>query len=303
MYFSSEKICLITGANSGIGKAAAKGLAKLGATIILVTRNHTRGERTLTELKEISGENKSYLFIADLSSQESILNLAKEIKDKFNRIDVLINNAGAFFSKRHVTIDGIEATFAVNYLSRFLLTNLLLDTILKSKQGRIINVSGEHHRRGKINFEDIEYSGNYSAFKTLSQAKLADILLVYELARKLKDTKVTANCFHPGFVSTNIIDNDPDASVLTRIIYKSISPFLKSAEEGAETMLYLASSPEVSSVTGKYFIDRRSIKSSPLSYNEELAGRLWKVSEEMIKKDMLSNIYYGNKIFNELKIK
>ena len=244
MYFSSEKICLITGANSGIGKAAARGLAKLGATIILVSRNHARGERMLAELKEITGGNKSYLFIADLSSQESILNLANEIKNKFKNIDILINNAGAFFSRRHVTIDGIEATFAVNYLSRFLLTNLLLEIILNSKQGRIINVAGELHRRGKINFEDIEYSKDYSGFKVLNQAKLADILFVYKLARKLKDTKVTANCFHPGFVSTNIINNDPDSSILTRIVYKSISPFLKSPEEGADTMLYLASSPE-----------------------------------------------------------
>ncbi len=303
MYFSSEKICLITGANSGIGKAAAKGLAKLGATIILVTRNHVRGERTLAELKEITGRNKSYLFIADLSSQESILNLANEIKNKFKNIDILINNAGAFFSRRHVTIDGIEATFAVNYLSRFLLTNLLIEIVLNSKQGRIINVSGELHRRGKINFEDIEYSKNYSRFKALSQAKLADILFVYELARRLKSTKVTVNCFHPGFVSTNIIENDPDSSILTRIVYKSISPFLKSPEEGADTMLYLASSPEVSSVSGKYFIDRKSAQSSPLSYNEELAGRLWKVSEEMVRGFAPSNIYHEDKIFNELKTK
>ena len=235
MYFNREINCIITGANSGIGKATAKGLAKLGATIILVSRNHTRGERTLAELKRTTGSNKFYLFISDLSSQKSILDFAVEIKSKFSCIDILINNAGAYFSKRHITVDGIEATFAVNYLSRFLLTNLILDNILASKQGRIITVSGEYHRKSRINFEDLEYSNNYSAFKALSQARLADILFVYELSRRLKNSRVTSNCLHPGFVATNIINNDPDSSLMKRIVYKSISPFLKNPEEGAET--------------------------------------------------------------------
>lgn len=291
MYFSGEKICLITGANSGIGKAAAKGLAKLGATIILVSRNHTRGERTAAELEQTTGSNKFHLFMADLSSQSSILRLANEIKDKFNNLDILINNAGAYFSKRHITIDGVEATFSVNYLSRFLLTNLLMEMILKSKQGRIINVSGEYHRKGRINFEDMEYSKNYSAFKAICRARLADILFVYELSRRLKNTKVTANSLHPGLVATNIIDNDPDSSLIKRILYKSISPFLKTPEEGAETVIYLASSPEVTNVTGGYFIDKKCVQSSQLSYNEELAAQLWNTSEQMIKVEIPKNTF------------
>ncbi|MFZ0455611.1 MAG: SDR family oxidoreductase [Ignavibacteriaceae bacterium] len=303
MYFSREITCLITGANSGIGKAAAKELAKLGAAIILVSRNHTRGERTLAELKTITGSNKFYLYITDLSSQNSILGLAEEIKNKFSRLDILINNAGAYFSKRHITVDGIEATFAVNFLSRFVLTNLLLENILRSKQGRIINLSGEFHRKGRINFEDIEFSKKYSAFKAICQARLADVLFTYELSRRLKETKVTSNCLHPGMVATNLINNDPDSSLMRRFFYKSISPFLKRPEEGAETVVYLASSPEVANVSGKYFIDKKCIKSAAISYDENIAKQLWRISEQMIKVNLPQNIFNENKLINELKTK
>ncbi|MEJ2614750.1 MAG: SDR family oxidoreductase [Ignavibacteriaceae bacterium] len=303
MYFNREITCLITGANSGIGKAAAKELAKLGAAIILVSRNHTRGERTLAELKAITGSNKFYLYITDLSSQNSILELTEKIKNKFSCLDILINNAGAYFSKRHITVDGIEATFAVNFLSRFLLTNLLLENILRSKQGRIINISGEYHRRGRINFEDIEFSKNYSAFKAICQARLADILFTYELSRNLKETNITSNCLHPGMVATNLIYNDPDSSFMKRFFYKSISPFLKSPEEGAETVVYLASSPEVANVSGKYFIDKKCVKSSAISYDEDISQKLWRLSEQMMKVDFPQNAFNKNKFLNELKTK
>lgn len=303
MYFSRDKICLITGANSGIGKAAAKDLVELGAEVILVSRNHARGDRALSELKGATGSKKLHLFIADLSSQSSILDLANEIKNKFDKIDILINNAGAYFSKKHETVDGIEATFAVNYLSRFLLTNLLLENILKSKQGRIINVSGEYHRKGIINFNDLGFSKRYSASRAISQARLADILFVYELSRRLNKTNVTVNCLHPGFVATNVIYNDPDSTLLKRILYKSITPFLRTPEEAAETVLYLASSPEVINVTGKYFIDKKCVASSPASYDRNLAERLWKASERMIKVNISTNVLNKNKILNELNTK
>lgn len=303
MYFNREINCLITGANSGIGKATAKELAKLGATIILVSRNHTRGERTLTELKKITGSNKFHLYITDLSSQNSILQLAEEIKNNFNSLDILINNAGAYFSKRHITVDGIEATFAVNFLSRFLLTNLLLKNILRSKQGRIINLAGEYHRKGRINFEDIEFSKKYSAVKAICQARLADVLFTYELSRKLKGTSTTSNCLHPGIVATNLINNDPDSSLIKRFLYKSISPFLKSPEKGAETVVYLASSPEVSNVSGKYFIDKKCVKSSAISYDEDIAKQLWKLSGQMLKVNLPQNTFDENKLLNELRTK
>lgn len=286
MYFKGEKICLVTGANSGIGKAAAKGLADLGATVILVCRNHTRGEKTLSELKEITGNKKLYLFLTDLSSQLSISDLVQNIKNKFHRLDVLINNAGACFSKRHITVDGIEATFAVNYLSRFVLTNFLLDLLLKSRNGRIINVSGESHRKGKINFEDPGFLKNYSPLKAVSQTKLADILFTYELARKLKDKNITVNCLHPGFIKTNIIYNDPDASIIKKGFYRFSTLFSRSPEKGAETVIYLASSPEASNVSGHYFINKKSVESSPESYDENLAKRLWFLSRKMVKIEL-----------------
>ncbi len=303
MYFSRDKICLITGANSGIGKAAAKGLAELGANVILISRNHTRGERVLAELKEKTGSEKLHLFISDLSSQKSILDLANDIKAAFNTIDILINNAGAYFSKKHITVDEIEATFAVNYLSRFLLTNLLLDLILNSKQGRIINISGEYHRRAIINFREFGNPKKYSPSKAISQARLADILFVYELARRLINTKVTVNCLHPGFVATNIINNDPDSSPLKRILYKSLKPFLRSPEKGAATAVYLASSPEVTNVSGKYFIDKKCVCSSLLSYNKALAKRLWTISEQLIKINLSKDTLSENKLFKELNTK
>lgn len=285
MYFKGEKICLITGANSGIGKASAAGLAKLGATVILVSRNHTRGERTLSELSKKTGSTKLQLMVADLSSISSIVSLVSDVKRRFERIDVLINNAGALFSRRHETVDGIEATFAVNYLSRFLLTNLLIDRLLQSKQGRVINVSDDQHRRGGINFDDINLTKNYSLMKAVRQAALADILFVYKMSSELSDTGVTINAVHPGLVSTNIIYNDPDSSLPLRAVYKLLTPFLSSPEKGAETVLYLASSPEVNRVSGKYFIAKKCVRSSVLSYEQETADRLWRVSEQMLNKE------------------
>jgi len=281
MSFREDRICLITGADSGIGKAVAKLLAQLDITLLLVSRNHVRGERAVKEI-EADCNADLFLFIADLSSQESIRNLVKKIKEKFKRIDVLINNAGAKFSKRYLTVDGIEATFAVNYLSRFLLTNLLLDLLKESEQGRIINVSGEFHRKGKINFDDLNLKENYSASTASAQSKLADILFTYSLAEKLKNTNITANCMHPGSVATNIIYSDPDAGAGIKSLYAVSSLFLSKPEKGAETVIYLATTQNVSSITGKYFINKKTVESSPLSYDKELGSKLWEVSENLI---------------------
>jgi NAD(P)-dependent dehydrogenase (short-subunit alcohol dehydrogenase family) len=281
MSFREDRICLITGADSGIGKAAAKLLAQLDITLLLVSRNHVRGERAVKEI-EADCNADLFLFIADLSSQESIRNLVKKIKEKFKKIDVLINNVGARFSKRYLTVDGIEATFAVNYLSRFLLTNLLLDLLKESEQGRIINVSGEFHRKGKINFDDLNLKENYSASTASAQSKLADILFTYSLAEKLKNTNITANCMHPGSVATNIIYSDPDAGAGIKSLYAVSSLFLSKPEKGAETVIYLATTQNVSSITGKYFINKKTVESSPLSYDKELGSKLWEVSENLI---------------------
>ena len=282
MLLNNDKICLITGADSGIGKAAARGLAGQGLTLLLPVRNHVLGERTVKELISETGNENIYLFIVYLSSQKSIFELSEKIKEKYNQIDILINNAGAHYSKRHLTVDGIEATFAVNYLSRFLLTNLLLDLVKKSKQGRIINVSGEYHWKGKINFNDLNLAENYSAHKAIAQSKLADVLFTYSLAEKLKGTNVTVNCLHPGTVSTNIIYSDPDVNPLVKLLYRTFSPFFKSSEKGAETIQYLAASLDAADKTGKYFINKKAVNSSPDTYNMTLAQKLWEESEKLI---------------------
>lgn len=277
----TEKICLITGANSGIGKAAAIVLSTKFDRMILVVRNKVRGERAVQEIFEKSGNNNLDLIVATLSSFESIRNLANIITEKYDHLDVLINNAGAFFSKRHTTADGIEATFNINYLSRFLFTILLLPLLKKSTSGRIINVSGESHRFGKINFDDLMMEKCYNSMKAIKQSKLADVLFTYELSRRLKQTHTKINCLHPGAVATNSIDNNPDISQFIKFLYNTIRPFLKTPEQGAKTIIYLATSPEVQNISGKYFINNEVTDSSAISYDENLAKRLWDVSEQL----------------------
>ncbi|QQS35364.1 MAG: SDR family oxidoreductase [Ignavibacteriales bacterium] len=277
----TKKICLITGANSGIGKAAATELATKFDRMILVVRNRVRGERAVQEIFEKSGNNNLDLVVASLSSFESIHNIVNTLNEKYDHLDVLINNAGAFFSKRHTTVDGIEATFNINYLSRFLFTNLLLPLLKKSSSGRIINVAGESHRFGRINFDDLMMDKSYNNMKALKQSKLADVLFTYELSRRLKDSHTTINCLHPGAVATNSIDNNPDISQVIKFLYKTIRPFLKSPEQGAKTIIYLATSTEVQNISGKYFINNEVTDSSTTSYDENLAKRLWEASEQL----------------------
>lgn len=294
MYSNGDKIILITGANSGIGRASALRLAEMGFAIILVSRNHSRGEKALIELKKKTGNEKIFLMFADLSSQKSVVGLTEEIKLKFDHIDILINNAGAYFSKRHLTVDGIEASFAINYLSRFLLTNLLIDTIKKSGNGRIINVAGEHHRRGILYFEDLNMTANYSGFRAGAQAELSNLLFTYSLGEKLtssfygQDVNITINCMHPGAVATNIIYSDPDAGPGIKFLYTICSLFLKSPKRGAETIIYLATSEEVKNMNGKYFINKKAVPSSPASYNKADAEQLWQISENLTSKYLLS---------------
>lgn len=276
-----NKTCIITGGNSGIGKAAAIGLAKMGARVILIVRNRFRGENAIKEIMDAAGNKNIELQLCYLSSLESIKECAENIRRYHKKIDILINNAGAYFSKRHVTKDALEATFEVNYLSRFLFTNLLLDLIAKGGGGRIINVNGEYHRRGKINFDDLQFENSYSAICAASRAKLADMLFVHELSRKLDKQHVTVNALHPGVVATNVVENDPDASIMRKVIYKIIKPFLSSPEKGAKTILYLASNDEIKNVTGKYFINKKVVAASLKSYDADTAKKLWLESERL----------------------
>ena len=238
------KVCMITGANSGIGKTTAKGLARLGATVVLVCRNKEKGNKALEEIKSETGNDKIDLLIADLSSQKSIRDLASNFKTKYAKLDVLINNAGVYRNKRTLTEDGIETTFAVNHLAPFLLSNLLLDELKASPSSRIIIVASGLERQGKINFDDLQCENGYSGFGAYNQSKLANVLFTYELARRLEGTGITVNCLQPGFVRTNLIRE-------RRLVTFLLKPLQITPEKGAETSIYLASSAEVEGVSGK----------------------------------------------------
>jgi retinol dehydrogenase 14 len=275
-----DKICIVTGANSGIGKATALGLAKMGATVVMVCRDRTRGEKARTEIRAASGNPSVDLMIADLSSQASIRRLAEDFLEKYSKLHVLVNNAGVSPMKCSVTVDGIETTLAVNHLAPFLLTNLLLDVLKASSPARIVNVSSSAHAQAHIDFDDLQSEKHYSMIRAYSQSKLANVLFTYELDRRLKGTGVTANCLHPGVVRTNL---GKDATGAFRVLFTVTRPFLKTPEEGAATSVYLASAPELEGVSGKYFIDKKGTSSSRESYDEDIARRLWQVSEHLTR--------------------
>ena len=271
-----EKVCMITGANSGIGKATAKALAKMNATVVMVCRNRERGELAQKEIIEETGNNNIDLLLCDLSSQEQIRNLASEFTNKYSVLHVLINNAGIMLKNRKLSVDGFEMNFAVHVLAPFLLTNLLLSILKKSAPSRIINVASAAHKRAKIDFDDLQSENKkYRLFKIYGSSKLAELLFTYELSRRLEGSGVTANAVHPGVVNTNL---GRDQSKFSQWFARK---FFRSPEKGAETSIYLASSPEVEGVTGKYFIDKQPKQSSEESYNEDYAKKLWNVCVEL----------------------
>ena len=275
------KICMVTGANSGIGKATALGLAQMGATVVMVCRDRARGEAAQSEIKTKSGNNAVDLLLADLSSQQSIRQLVENYKQRYAQLHVLINNAGVFRLTRRATVDGLEMTFAVNYLAPFLLTNLLLDVLKASAPARIVSVSSGAHEAGFIKMDDLQAEKRYRPMRAYGQSKLALVLFTYELARRLEGTGVTANCLHPGFVATNI--GQGGLGLIGRTVAKFILAFLGiSPEEGAKTSIYLASSPDVEGVTGKYFVKSMPKESAPISYDESLQRQLWEKSAELV---------------------
>ena len=270
-----NKVCLITGANAGIGKVTALALARMGATVVMVCRDRTRGEAALAEIKALSGNTHVELMLADLSSQAQIRALADTFKSRYQRLDVLLNNAGLYAGQRTLTVDGIETTFAVNHLAYFLLTNLLLDVLKQSAPARIVSVSSGAHKRGTIDFNNLQGEQRYSGVYAYSNAKLANILFTRELARKLQGTSVTANCLHPGVVATLIFRNTP------KVIDWLVQMFAMGPEQGAQTSIYVASSPEVEGVTGKYFYKQREKLPRPAALDDDVARELWRVSEKL----------------------
>ena len=277
------RVCLITGANSGIGKETALGLARMGATIIMVSRNAEKGEAALTEIRQRSGNDHVTLLVADLASLEAVRRLAQDFRDQHQELHVLVNNAGGFIGQRVLSDDGYELTFAVNHLAHFLLTTLLLDLLKASAPSRIINVSSGSHTRAEINFDDLNAEAKYSSITAYGQSKLANVLFTYELARQLEGTGVTANALHPGVVKTGFGRNNGGAiGLFFKVFHTVASPFLLSAGQGAETSIYLASSSEVGSVSGKYFVKKEPVQSSEASEDVAVAQKLWRVSEELV---------------------
>jgi NAD(P)-dependent dehydrogenase (short-subunit alcohol dehydrogenase family) len=276
-----EKICVITGANSGIGKETAKALAKMGFTIVMVCRNFERGKQALEEIKSFSGSDKVELLIADLSQISEIKRLANAVAIRYEHIDVLINNAGVFNMHRHTTVDGLEMTFAVNYIAPFLLTNLLLPQLKAAAQGRIIIVSSKMEILGKLELDDLNFEKRpYNMIRSYSDSKLMTILYTKELARRLSGTNVTINAVHPGGVATNL--GMEKGNWLFKTVWKFGSLFFISSEKGAETSVYLASSPEVANVSGKFFSNKKPMKNNKQADNEASANRLLERTEEIV---------------------
>ncbi|MDQ3719112.1 MAG: SDR family oxidoreductase [Thermoproteota archaeon] len=278
------KTCLVTGSTSGIGKEIAAGLAKMKANVVLVGRNKAKCQATMEEIWRtassiVTDKSRISYLLADLSSQASIRQLASEFLDNYESLDVLINNAGVFLSRRFTTVDNIEYTFAVNHLAPFLLTNLLYEKMKASSPSRIITTSSVAHRGARINFDNLQFErGRYNGLEAYRQSKLANILFTKELARRSRGSGVTSNCFHPGGVRTNLVQNNP---WYYRLIWTIINPFLVSPKKGADTAIYLASSSKVAEISGEYFVNRRPIHLSGLADDKDAADRLWKISEEL----------------------
>ncbi|MBA3472928.1 MAG: SDR family oxidoreductase [Rubrobacter sp.] len=271
------KVVLITGGTSGIGKATATALAAMGANVIVTGRNEERGERAVEEIRRDTGGEVS-LMLADLAVQADVRRLAEEFQERYDRLDVLVNNAGLVQSERTETPDGIETQLAVNHLAPFLLTNLLLDLLKKSAPSRIITVSSDGHRWGKMDLDDLQSKRRYRAFPVYGMTKLANIMFTHELAERLEGTGVTANSLHPGGVNTNFGNNN---SGIMAVLFRAFKPFMRSPEQGADTVIYLASSPEVEGMTGKYLADRKVKAPSDAAYDEATRKRLWEASEEL----------------------
>lgn len=269
---------MITGATRGIGKIMAREIARRGMQVVIASRNADRCAFTAAEIRKQTGNLSIDYLAADLSSQREIRDLARRYCEKYNRLDVLVNNAGGFYMKRYLTEDQIELTWALNHLSYFLLTNLLLDLLKTSAPSRVINVSSNAHLGGSIKFNNLEGKQGYSGWPAYAQSKLANILFTFELARRLEGSGVTANVLHPGFVATGFGKNNPG---LINVLMRLAHLFAISPEEGAKTGVYLATSPEVEGVTGQYFIKQKSVQAAKTAYDRYTARRLWKVSEKM----------------------
>jgi retinol dehydrogenase 12 len=277
------KVCVITGGTDGIGKAAAYGLALQGARLLVHGRDPDKGARAVAELKARSGNPAIEFLQADFSSLEEVRRLAAAITERAPRIDVLVNNAGSIYVKRALSKDGYEMTFAVNHLAPFLLTHLLVDALKAGGQSRIVTTASNAHRSAKMAFDDLQITRKYSPMRAYGVSKLANILFTRALAKRLQDTAVTATCLHPGFVRTNFGGNNTaDISPLFKAIFLVVARFARTPEKGAETVIYLASSPEVQGANGGYYFNCNPIAPTKEAQDDGVAERLWQVSEQLV---------------------
>lgn len=273
------QIVMITGANAGIGKQTALELARLGATVVMVARNRERGEAARAEVAAAGGNDQTDLLIGDLSSQASIRTLVETFRARYDRLNVLVNNAGVYLTRREESVDGLEMTFATNHLGYFLPTVLLWDRLVAGAPARVINVASDAHRGRKLDFDDLQSRRRYSGYGAYGRSKLANVLFTYELDRRRGAADVTVNALHPGFVASNFGQNN--RGVVGLFMKRVVPLFARTVEQGAATPVYLAASPEVAGISGRYFTNCQAVQSSPASYDRAAAERLWAISEEL----------------------
>jgi NAD(P)-dependent dehydrogenase (short-subunit alcohol dehydrogenase family) len=270
------RVCLVTGGNRGIGRATALGLARLGATVVLLGRDDVRLARAREEIARTSGNDDISCIRLDLGSLASVREAAAEVMPRFESVHVLVNNAGVNLRRRATSVDGHEMTFAVNHLGPFLLTMLLLPRLRASAPSRIVTVTSKYERWGRIEFGDLGLTRRYTAFRAYSRSKLANVLFTYELADRLRGSEVTANCIHPGLVATDLMRDLP------RWLRSLYEPFLLTPERAARFVIRLAASSELEGLSGRYFERDHEARSSRQSYDEQLRTRLWRVSEDFV---------------------
>ncbi len=274
------KICLVTGATNGIGLVAARELARMGATVIVAGRSERKTADVVAEMRASSGSADIHPMIADLSLMSGVRSLADQFTARFARLDVLLNNAGGIFNQRTLTSEGLELTFALNHLSYFLLTHLLIEPLRASPSARVVNVSSNAHLSVRaLDFDNLQGEKRYFGFSAYSISKLANVMFTYALARRLEGSSITSNALHPGAVSTGFGTNNKDA--LSQVMFRVFQMVTMSPEQGAQTSIYLASSPEVEGVSGKYFVKSRAVRSSPASCDVQAQERLWALSEQI----------------------
>jgi len=270
------KVCVVTGATAGIGRETALGLAKMGATVVIVARDAAKASRTASEIEQAAPGTTVDVVLADFARLHAVRAAAREIGARYRAVNVLVNNAGVAKKHRTLSEDGYELTFAVNHLAPFLFTRELMPLLQAGAPARIVNVASAAEAHGPIDFDDLQSEKNYKGFRVYGKTKLMNVLFTYELAARLASTGVTANCVHPGAVATDMLRQLP------KLLYAVISPFLLTPEQGARTQLFLASSPSVEGVSGAYFVKSKAARSSPRSYDVDARKRLWEMSEALV---------------------